>query len=164
LSGTPSIEPRTATRASTKRYPLLFAFSLLAGLCGGLLASGAVGAWLSFLPALAGLGLGALPGYGLPFFLALRADAALKRRGLHAFLRRVAFAFLLVGTQIAVAGSVLTFTEIGPGHVAATWAGALETAVGENGVSSFLEGYARRAGAWSDDAAPAPPMASPPAL
>lgn len=141
-TSTPSMAP---ARAPEPRYLVLLILTIFGTTAGALLVGVAVGALLSFLPSIVGFSLGLLLfGLGLPLFLALRAAAALKRRGRGLLLRRLVVIALVAATQLAMFGVILQYTSRTTGHLAMTAYEVLDVVGPVPVVSSLLYAHAER--------------------
>lgn len=141
-----------------KRHWLLFLVTALFTLLGGLLSAVAIGALLSFLPALFGVLVGLLFGVALPVFLAVRASLALKRRAWSPLLRGLAVLFLIGAAQLAFFGGVLTWSARTTAHLAATAAQALDVVGGVPILSGMLKRHAKAGGVKLPGEAPRPAL------
>ena len=141
----PSTTPPAAS--AEPRYAVLLVITILATVIGGLVTAVTVGALLSFLPAVVGVVLGAVVGFGLPLFLALRAAAALKRRKRGVLVRRLAVLTLVVAAQLAITGAILQYSPRTTGSLAFTAWDALDVVGGVPVVSDLLYAHAEREGA-----------------
>lgn len=138
-------DPPKKAPAEKRHWVLLLVTSTLT-LVGGLLSAVAIGALLSFLPALFGVLVGLLFGMALPVFLAVRASLALKRRAWSPLLRGVAVLFLIGAAQLAFFGGVLTWSARTTAHLAATAAQALDVVGGVPILSGMLKRHAKAGG------------------
>ncbi len=146
--------PKKAPAA--RRHLVLLLITVFTTMVGGLLTAVAVGALLSFLPALIGVILGLLPAFVLPIFLTLRADLAFKRRNFPVLVRRLAMLFLIGACQLAVFGAVLTWSSRTTAHLAATAAQTLEVVGGVPVLSGILKKHAAAGGVLLTDRPPRP--------
>lgn len=133
------------SRPPEPRYLVLLVVTILGATLGALFVAVAVGALLWFLPSVVGFAIGlVLFGLGLPLFLALRAAAALKRRGRGPLLRRLVVIALIAATQLAIFGVILQYTARTTGHLAMTAYEVLEVVGPVPVLSSLLYAHAER--------------------
>lgn len=133
------------SRPPEPRYLVLLVVTILGATLGALFVAVAVGALLWFLPSVVGFAVGLLLfGLGLPLFLALRAAAALKRRGRGPLMRRLVVIALIAATQVAIFGVILQYTARTTGHLAMTAYEVLEVVGPVPVLSSLLYAHAER--------------------
>ncbi|HEY4221394.1 MAG TPA: hypothetical protein VGO62_08625 [Myxococcota bacterium] len=144
--------PSSSAKTGEPRYLILLLVTVLGTLVGGIATAFTVGALLSFLPVVVAVLIGAVLGFGLPIFLAMRAGAALKRRKYALVVRRVAALALIFATQLAMTGAILQYSSRQTGHVVYTAWQLLGLFGSVPVVSDLLYSYAERDGALPVDA------------
>lgn len=140
-----TMPPGPASPGGEPRYLVLLALTVIGGGFGAVLVGTAVGALLSFLPSAVGFALGfLLAGTALPLFLALRAAAALKRKGRGTLLRRLVVLLLIGATQLALFGAVMQWSSRTTGHLAMTAWEVIDVGGSVPFLSDFLYEHAER--------------------
>lgn len=137
--------PAPSKKAGEPRYIVLLLLTIVGATVGALLVGVAFAALLSFLPSIVGFALGlVLFGLALPLFLALRAAAALKRKGRGLLLRRLVTGALIGATQLALFGAIMQWSSTTTGHLAMAGYEVLDVVGGVPVVSDFLYAQAER--------------------